>query len=112
MLHVRIRSPHDAFHFIGEVNPYNLQTLQHHIRQSLRENGRLTVAVQIDPADEPLFSRYAADWLHELGDRGTAVHVDAAPIGSGAALREPRPPRMVVTLTAGGAPTAAPAPRP
>lgn len=105
MLHVRIRSPHDAFHFIGEVNPYNLQTLRHHIRQSLRENGRLTVAVQIDPADEPLFSRYAASWLHELGDRGTAVHVDATPLGA-AALREPRPPRMVVTLTAGGAPAA------
>lgn len=112
MLHVRIRSPHDAFHFIGEVNPYNLQTLRHHIRQSLRENGRLTVAVQIDPSDEPVFSRYAARWLHDLGDRGTAMHVDAMPTGAGAALREPRPPRMVVTLTTGSATTVAPAPRP
>jgi hypothetical protein len=68
--------------------------------------------VQIDPADEPLFSRYAADWLHELGDRGTAVHVDAAPIGSGAALRGATPAAHGGDAHRPGAPTAAPAPRP
>jgi hypothetical protein len=76
MLHARIRTPHDAFHFIAEVNPYNLQTLRQHVRQSLREDGPLRISVAIDPADEAVFARYTARWLPQLIEAGTVVEVD------------------------------------
>ena len=39
MLHAVIRSGRDAMHFFAEVNGYNLQTLQQHVRQTSREDG-------------------------------------------------------------------------
>lgn len=76
MLHARIRTLHDAFHFIAEVNPYNLQTLRQHVRQSLREDGPLRISVAIDPADEAAFARYTARWLPQLIEAGMVVEVD------------------------------------
>lgn len=76
MLHARIRTPHDAFHFIAEVNPYNLQTLRQHMRQSLREDGQLRISVAIDPADQPAFARYTARWLPQLIEAGMVVEMD------------------------------------
>jgi len=79
MLHAHIRTPHDAFHFIAEVNPYNLQTLHQHVRQSLREEGQLQISVQIDSTDQSAFARYTARWLPQLIAAGTAVEVDVSP---------------------------------
>lgn len=79
MFHAHIRTPHDAFHFIAEVNPYNLQTLRQHVRQSLREDGALKISVLIDPPDQRAFARYTARWLPQLIEAGTQVEVDVAP---------------------------------
>jgi hypothetical protein len=79
MLHAHIRTAHDAFHFIAEVNPYNLQTLRQHVNQSLREDGQLTISMQIDSADEAVFARHAARWLPALIEAGTAVELGVAP---------------------------------
>jgi hypothetical protein len=79
MLHAHIRTPHDAFHFIAEVNPYNLQTLRQHLRQSLREEGPLHVSLQIDPTDQSAFARYTARWLPQIIAAGNAVEVNVAP---------------------------------
>ncbi len=100
MLHVRIRTPHDAFHFFGEVSPYNLQTVRQHVRQSLRESGRLTVSLQIDPSDEPLFARFVPAWLRQLGDNGTAVEINETSART-PGRTSPAAPRMVLKLTAG-----------
>jgi hypothetical protein len=79
MLHAHIRTPRDAFHFIAEVNPYNLQTLRQHVRQSLREDGPLRLSVALDPADQPAFARYTARWLPQLIEAGMVVEVVCPP---------------------------------
>ena len=76
MLHARIRTPHDAFHFIAEVTPYNLQTLRQHVRQSLREDGQLTISMRIDPADEIAFALATSHWLPALIAAGARVELD------------------------------------
>jgi len=73
MFHARICTAHDAFHFIAEVTPYNLQTFRQHIRQSIRENGPLTISLQIDPDDRRNFARHTAHWLPHLIETGTKV---------------------------------------
>jgi hypothetical protein len=99
MFHARIRSPYDAFHFIGEVTPYNMQTLRQHVRQSLREHGRLTISLELDSRDEPAFAHYTARWLPQLFDAGTEVEVEvAAPAGHPPAGAQPV--NLKVTLTA------------
>jgi hypothetical protein len=79
MLHARIRTTHDAFHFIAEVNAYNLQTLRQHVRQSLREDGQLTISMRIDPSDQRAFERYTAPWLPALIESGTPVELNVVP---------------------------------
>ena len=73
MFHARICTPHDAFHFIAEVTPYNLQTFRQHIRQSMREDGPLTISLQIDPDDRRRFARQTSGWLPRLIASGTKV---------------------------------------
>jgi hypothetical protein len=77
MFHARICTTHDAFHFIAEVNPYNLQTLRHHVRQSIREDGPLKISLQVDAPDQRAFVRYTARWLPGLIAAGTQVEMDA-----------------------------------
>ena len=79
MFHAHIRTAHDAFHFIAEVNSYNLQTLRQHVRQSIREEGALSISVQIDSSDQRAFARHTAAWLPQLIETGTQVEVDVAP---------------------------------
>ena len=75
MLHAVIRSSRDAIHFFAEVNGYNLQTLQQHVRQSSRNDGPVHLRVEVDPHDRAAFMRYTARWLRALSRRGTAVQV-------------------------------------
>lgn len=82
MLHARISTQYDSFHFIAEVNPYNLQTLRQHVRQSLRDDAQLKVSVAIDVADQPAFARYTARWLPQLIEAGTVAEVEVAVPGS------------------------------
>lgn len=76
MFHARICTPNDAFHFIAEVSPYNLQTLRYHVRQTLREGGQVKLSLQIDPPDERNFVRYTARWLPHLIASGTEVDMN------------------------------------
>jgi hypothetical protein len=76
MLHARIHTAHDAFHFIAEVTSYNLQTLRQHLRQSVREGAHVTVSLQIDARDELDFARYTAAWLPDLIEAGINVEMD------------------------------------
>jgi len=79
MLHARIRTGRDAFHFIAEVNAYNLQTLRQHVRQSLRESDDLALSMRIDRADQPAFERHTARWLPALIKAGTCVELNVGP---------------------------------
>lgn len=79
MLHARIGTQHDALHFIAEVNPYNLQTLRQHVRQSLRDDAQLKLSLAIDLADQPAFARYTARWLPQLIEAGTVVEMEVSP---------------------------------
>lgn len=76
MFHARICTPNDAFHFIAEVNSYNLQTLRYHLRQTMREDAHVKLSLQIDPSDERNFARYTARWLPGLIAAGTEVEMD------------------------------------
>jgi hypothetical protein len=75
MLHAVIRSRHDALHFFGEVNPYNLQTLRDHARQSAREDDTLHVRFEIAGSDRQTFARYTDKWLGALQQSGASVEV-------------------------------------
>ena len=97
MLHARIRTTHDAFHFIAEVNSYNLQTLRQHVRQSIREGAEVKLSLLIDACDEIDFARYAAPWLPDLIQAGMTVEMDinsvavhSAPLGGRARKRATR----------------------
>ena len=77
MLHAVIRTGQDAFHFFGEVNGYNLQTLRQHVRHGAREGGPLHLRFEIEPADEVSFARHGKRWLEALAKRGTVIEVVA-----------------------------------
>jgi hypothetical protein len=75
MLYAEIRTPRDAFHFFGEVSGYNMQTLQQHVRQSMREEGGLRLRLEIQPEDRSAFKRYTTRWLARLENAGVPVQV-------------------------------------
>ena len=75
MLHAVIRSGREALHFFGEVNPYNLQTLRDHVRQSAREDRTIQIRVEVDPKDRLTFDHLAATWLPRVQDSGAVVEV-------------------------------------
>ena len=79
MLHAVIRTDVDAFHFFGEVNGYNLQTLQQHVRQTVREGGTVRLQMHIEPADRAAFHASADRWLSRLANAGTVVEIKVAP---------------------------------
>ena len=79
MLHAHIRTPHDAFHFIAQVNSYNLQTLRQHLRQTIREGAHVELSLLVDACDEIDFARYSAPWLPALIEAGITVEMDIAP---------------------------------
>ncbi len=75
MLYAEIRTSRDAFHFIGEVSGYNIETLQQHVRQSLREEGSVRLRLEIQPEDRNAFTRYTRRWLSRLENAGVPVEV-------------------------------------
>lgn len=91
MFHAHIRTAHDAFHLIAEVNSYNLQTLRQHMRQTIREDGQVKISVQIDSSDQPAFARHTANWLPKLIEAGTQVEVVVASPGRQDGGRDPLP---------------------
>ena len=79
MLHAVIRTESDAFHFFGEVNGYNVQTLQQHVRQTVHDTGAVRLQFEIDPEDQETFRASAARWLSRLMNDGTVVEVAVRP---------------------------------
>jgi hypothetical protein len=70
MIHAVIRSGHDAFHFFGEVSPYNIQTLRQHVRETAKESGQVHLRVEIDPEDHKEFARCTGKWLPHMAGSG------------------------------------------
>ncbi len=81
MFHATIRTSRDALHIIGEVDPYNLQTLQQHVRGASRDanRGAVYLLIQVNTRDGPEFARYAQPWLQRLKSRGVRVDVQVGP---------------------------------
>lgn len=101
MFHAHVRTAHDAFHLIAEVNSYNLQTLRQHMRQSIREDGQVKISVRIDSSDQPAFARHTANWLPKLIAAGTQVEVVVAtPCGDASADAEAAVTAMTAVPTA------------
>jgi hypothetical protein len=73
MLHAVIQTDSDAFHFFGEVNGYNMQTLHQHVCQTMREVGSVRLLLRIDPADQEVFKALGPKWLSNVA--GTIVEV-------------------------------------
>jgi hypothetical protein len=73
MLHAVIRTEHDAFHFFGEVNGYNMQTLCQHVRQSNREGCTVRLQLRIDSIDRETFETHGSKWLSSIA--GTRVDI-------------------------------------
>jgi hypothetical protein len=92
MLHAVIRTQRDdALHFLGEVNSYNLQTLQFYVRDTAAEGAPVRVQVEISAEDQPAFEQHARRWLRRLADRGISldlrVTTPARPAPEGPILR-------------------------
>lgn len=75
MLHAVIRSDHDALHFIGEVNLYNLETVEQHVRSYLKEGDRLELRFEVDPKDRRRFEQQAGPFLSRYTSSGIPVEV-------------------------------------
>lgn len=90
MLYAEIRTSRDAFHFIGEVSGYNMQTLQQHVRQSVREEGGVRIRLEIQPEDRNAFTRHTRRWLSRLENAGVPVEV---------VVVQPSPPALAPVLS-------------
>jgi len=73
MLHAVIQTDRDAFHFFGEVNGYNMQTLRQHVCQTMKEAGSVRLLLRIDPTDREVFKTLGPKWLSNVA--GTIVEV-------------------------------------
>jgi hypothetical protein len=90
MLRATVRSGHEAVHFIGDLNGYNLQTLQLHARGALKESGSALVELELDESDAQTWQQYAQRWLARMDRAGVSVLVRAETGGvRGPARREP-----------------------
>ena len=70
-----IRSSTDTFHFFGEANGYNLQTLELHVRETARHAGTVQLRIELDPGDRKAFARQVTRRLRALSNFGT-THVE------------------------------------
>ena len=91
MLRAIIRSGHEALHFIGDLNGYNLQTLQLHARSALKEIGSARVELELDESDAVTWKHYERAWLARMDRAGVTVLVRAKASGPQSA---PSPPEI------------------
>jgi hypothetical protein len=68
MLHATIRTPQGALHFIGELDGYNLETIEQYVTESTREWGPVEVRIELERDDADAFEQYAPHWLPRLGE--------------------------------------------
>ena len=76
MMHAVIRSPKDAIHLIGHVDAYTVESLRDHVRHMAR-HGAVSLAIDMDPADQEALHRHAGRWLGRLVASGATVTVRA-----------------------------------
>lgn len=77
MLRAVIRSGNEALHFIGDLNGYNLQTLQMHARGALKEMGCVQVELELDESDAATWKHFERGWLARMDRAGVDVLVHA-----------------------------------
>jgi hypothetical protein len=77
MLRAIIRSGNEALHFIGDLNGYNLQTLQMHARGALKESGCVHVELELDESDAATWKHFERGWLARMDRAGVDVLVHA-----------------------------------
>jgi hypothetical protein len=75
MMHAVIRTDRDAFHFFGEVNAYNIQTLRYYVRWPAKDAGAVRLRLHVDAADRKALESYGLQWLSKLP--GTVVEIRA-----------------------------------
>lgn len=95
MFHAVIQSDRTALHLIGEVEPYNLQTLRLYLRPTAHEPGPRRVDVTLDQEDQAVFNKHLRRWLPALTSAGTVVLVHVTPSGPSA---RPGPPLRAANL--------------
>jgi hypothetical protein len=77
MLHAVIQTDNDAFHFFGEVNGYNMQTLRQHVCQTTKEVGPVRLLLRIDPNDQEAFKTLGRKWLSNVSETIVEISVRA-----------------------------------
>ena len=77
MLRAIIRSGNEALHFIGDLNGYNLQTLQIHARGALKESGCVHVELELEESDAVAWKQFERGWLARMDRAGVDVLVHA-----------------------------------
>lgn len=76
MFHASVETERDTFHFIAELDPYNLETLQQYVRSLRRESGLVRLRFEIGEGDKRAFILFARSWLKRLQrDAGVDVHL-------------------------------------
>jgi hypothetical protein len=100
MMHATVRSQRGALHFIGEVNPYNLEVLRQYLRDTSREEGGVSLRIAVDADDQQAFAEQARRWLAGLGRLGVAVELQKAGDGTAPKPSLPSaPPRFSAART-------------
>jgi hypothetical protein len=94
MFHAVVRSAHDALHFIAEIDGYNLETLQQHVREAVKESGSAELYVEVDSPEQAGWELKTRRWLSKLSRTGVQVRVETVP-SNAASTR--RPARSVVS---------------
>jgi len=85
-----IRSDHDALHFIGRLDAYNVESLREHARAMRRERTAVEAWISIDPAERRDLGSVADRWL--AGFEADGVRVELAAPTSAPPLELLRPP--------------------
>ena len=76
MLYAAIKTDSDSIRFQGEVNPYDLQTLQLLVGSIPRYARPVRLRIEIDPEDEITFRQWAEKRVQHWVRSGVAVEVE------------------------------------
>lgn len=78
MMRAVIRNGSESLHLIGHVDPYNLESLREHTTSMGRE-GKVSLTIDVSPADEEALAHHAGRWLARLTRTGANVVVRTSP---------------------------------
>jgi hypothetical protein len=72
-----IRTDHDALHFIGKLDAYNVESLREHARAMRRDRDAVEAWISVDPAERRGLGSIADRWF--AGFEADGVRVQLAP---------------------------------